>query len=287
MIESHRKSALLIAGPTASGKSALALKLARERNGVIINADSMQVYRELRIVTARPTPEDEDLAPHRLYGFVAGVQDYSTGQWLKAAQAEIVGCWEGGQLPIITGGTGLYFMALDEGFAEVPEIPADIKAYWRVAEGDLYPRLMKRDPVMAKRLNPADRQRIVRALEVHDATGKSLLWWQEQGQSAAILRDAKVERIFVDQPREVLHERAGARFDQMIEDGALEEVRALPVIDPRKPIMKAIGVPELQAHLAGVLTLDEARERAKASTRQYIKRQATWWRQRLKNWTLA
>jgi tRNA dimethylallyltransferase len=279
--------AVLIAGPTASGKSALALKLAQERGGVIINADSMQVYQELRVITARPSADEETLAPHRMYGYVSGTQDYSTGQWMRDAAAEISKVWEEGKLPIIVGGTGLYFTALTDGIAEIPEIPADIRAYWRNAEGDLHERLTKRDPKMAAKLNPSDRQRIIRALEVHDATAKSLLWWQEQGKTQGALRDVDVERIFIDLPREELYARAERRFDLMLEQGALEEVRALPVVDPRKPMMKAIGVPELMAHIAGVMTLDEAREKAKTATRNYIKRQLTWWRGQMKSWTAA
>jgi tRNA dimethylallyltransferase len=284
MSESKQKSALLIAGPTASGKSALALELARERGGVIINADSMQVYSELHIVTARPSSEDELQVPHRMYGYVSGLSDYSTGQWLRDARTEIGHCWEQGRLPIITGGTGLYFSALEDGLADVPDIPADIRKYWRAAGGDLHARLVKRDPAIAKRLQPADQQRVRRALEVHDATGKSLLWWQEQGQSNAPLKGVVVERVYVDIPRDELHRRAAARFDQMLEKGALDEVRALPVLDPRKPIMKAIGVPELQAHIAGVLSIADAREKAIAATRQYIKRQETWWRGKATQW---
>jgi tRNA dimethylallyltransferase len=285
MENQSKKSAVLIAGPTASGKSALALRLARERNGVVINADSMQVYKELRVLTARPSDEDEKQAPHRLYGYISGKDDYSTGQWLRDATVQIKECWDRGTLPIVVGGTGLYFTALEDGLAEVPDIPADIRKYWREAEGDLHVRLAKRDSAMAKRLQPADRQRIIRALEVHDATGKSLLWWQEQGQGNAVLRSITVERLFVDVPRDVLHERAARRFDQMLEQGALEEVRALPVLDARKPIMKAIGVPELMAHMAGVITLSEAREKAIAATRQYIKRQLTWSRGQMRDWS--
>jgi tRNA dimethylallyltransferase len=287
MNESNPKSVVLIAGPTASGKSARALTLAKERNGVIINADSMQVYKELRVITARPSIEDEQLAPHQIYGYVSGATDYSTGNWLADARKALDACWLNGQLPIVTGGTGLYFKAIEEGLAEVPPIPPDIKAYWREAEGDLHVRLLKRDPAIAKRLNPADQQRIRRALEVHDATGKSLLWWQEKGTAEAALKDVTVERIFIDPPREDLHTRAALRFDHMLEQGALEEVRNLPMLDPRKPIMKAIGVPELQAHLAGVLTLPEAREKAVAATRQYIKRQSTWWRGQMQGWEQA
>lgn len=284
MRESDQKVAVLIAGPTASGKSALALKIAAERNGVIINADSMQVYRELRIVTARPSAEDESAAPHRLYGCVSGVQDYSTGQWMRDAKVEIEACWAQGMTPIIVGGTGLYFMALTDGIAEIPAIPSEIKAYWREAEGDLHARLEKRDAAMAAKLAPADRQRIIRALEVHDATGKSLLWWQEQGRTQGAFGGAQVERNFVDVPRGELYARAERRFDLMLEQGALEEVRELPVMDPKKPIMKAIGVPELMAHLAGVMTLEDAREKAKTATRQYIKRQLTWWRGQMEAW---
>ncbi len=284
MPESLQKSAVLIAGPTASGKSALALKIAAERNGVVINADSMQVYRELRVITARPTIEEESKVPHRMYGYVSGAHEYSTGQWMRDARSEIEKCWREGFMPIVVGGTGLYFTALVDGIAEIPPIPPDIRAYWREAEGELHARLVKRDPAMAARLAPADKQRIIRALEVHDATGKSLLWWQEQGRTQGTLSDAEVERIFVGLPREDLYLRAERRFDLMLEQGALQEVRALPVMDPKRPIMKAIGVPELMANLAGVMTLDEAREKAKTATRQYIKRQLTWWRGQMQGW---
>ncbi len=284
MNESNPKLVVLIAGPTASGKSARALEIARLRNGVIINADSMQVYKELRVLTARPSVEDEQQAPHLLYGHISGATDYSTGNWLADVRKVLDACWRDNQLPIITGGTGLYFKALEEGLAEVPTIPPDIKGYWREAEGDLHVRLQKRDPAMAKRLNPADLQRIRRALEVHDATGKSLLYWQEKGSAEAALKGVTVERIYIDPPREELHNRAALRFDHMLEQGALEEVRNLPLLDPRKPIMRAIGVPELQAHLAGVITLVEAREKVVAATRQYIKRQSTWWRGQMKGW---
>lgn len=285
MSEEPFKRAVLIAGPTASGKSALAMRLASERNGVIVNADSMQVYRELRVVTSRPSVEDEARVEHRLYGYVSGADDYSVGGWLNDARAAIQSVWDEGRIPIVTGGTGLYFKALIEGLVDVPPIPADIKAYWREADGDLHARLQKRDPEMARQLNPADRQRIVRALEVHDATAKSLLWWHAQGSSSAMLKDVAVERIYVSLPREELHVRAARRFGQMLEQGALDEVKALPVLPPAKPIMKAIGVPELMAHLAGVMTLDEAREKAIVSTRQYIKRQETWWRGQMTGWT--
>jgi tRNA dimethylallyltransferase len=284
MVESPRKSIVLIAGPTASGKSALAMRLARERNGVVINADAMQVYRELRVITARPSAANEAQVPHRLYGYVSGAEDYSTGRWLSDVRTVLDRSWEEGRLPIVTGGTGLYFKVLEQGLAEVPPIPAEIKARWRDQQGDVSAMLLRRDPVMAARLNPSDRQRIVRALEVMEATGKSLAWWHERSGAAAVLKGATVERIYVDVPRPELHARAAQRFDMMLEQGALHEVKNLPPLDARKPVMKAIGVPELQAHLAGAITLDEARERAVAATRQYIKRQTTWWRGQMKDW---
>ena len=285
MTESDRRCVVLIAGPTSSGKSALALQRAVACNGVIINADSMQVYRELRVLTARPSIADEAVVPHRLYGHVSGAEDYSVGRWLEDARGAIDACWAAQQVPIITGGTGLYFKALEEGLAEIPPIDPAIKETWRIFAGDVHAELGRRDASMAARLNPADHQRIRRALEVIDATGRSLAWWQEQGKSQAILRDATVERIYVDLPRAQLHERAAARFDLMLAQGALDEVRSLPDLDAQKPLMKAIGVPELQGHLKGLLSLAEARERAIAATRQYIKRQSTWWRGQMKGWS--
>ncbi len=251
MPKSPLKSAVLIAGPTASGKSALAIKLARERDGVIINADSMQVYRELRIVSARPSAEEEGQAPHRMYGHVAGAEDYSAGRWLREAKLEIESCWAIGKLPIIVGGTGLYFMALQGGLAEIPPIPEVIREEWRNLCGDLHLALQRVDPLGAAKLNPADRQRLLRALEVFEATGQTLSQWQAQAQDNGFLNQINVERLFVDVPREELYARAERRFDAMMEQGALEEVAALPPLPAMQPIMKAIGVPELQAHLRG------------------------------------
>jgi tRNA dimethylallyltransferase len=284
MSESNLKTAVLIAGPTASGKSAHAIRLAQKSGGVILNADSMQVYRELRIVTARPSLADEALCDHLLYGHVSAQESYSTGRWLADARKALETCWQVGRVPIITGGTGLYFKAAEQGFADVPEIPVSIKTYWRKAEGDLHAKLVKRDPTMAARLNPADLQRIKRALEVHDATGKSLLWWQQKGVAEAMLKDCSIERYYVSVPRDELHRRAEQRFDFMLKNGALDEVRALPLLDPAQPLMKAIGVQELMGHLAGVFTLAEAREKAIAATRQYVKRQETWFRGQMKGW---
>jgi tRNA dimethylallyltransferase len=284
MTDSKGRSALLIAGPTASGKSALALAHAQARGGVIINADSMQVYSELRILSARPNPADESLAPHHLYGHVSGERAYSTAQWLTDAKAEMTKAWEQGELPIVVGGTGLYFLSLINGLAEVPPIPAQIRERWRSFEGDAHAELAKRDSLGAERLNPNDRQRIVRALEVIDATGKSLMAWQAQAQKSAFLNNINVQKLFLEMPREVLYARAERRFDQMFEQGALDEVRQITHLSSDLPMLRAIGVPEFCAHLRGVISLDQAITQAKTSTRQYIKRQLTWWRGQMKDW---
>lgn len=284
MIAMSQKRALLIAGPTASGKSALALDKAAGLGGVIINADALQVYAPLRILSARPSPEEEARVPHRLYGHVGAAQAYSVAGWLADARREMEHAWEQGLLPIVTGGTGLYFRALEQGLAPVPEIPEQVRARWRSFEGDLHAELGRRDPAMAAKLLPSDRQRLSRALEVVDATGRSLRDWQIDGQDQAPLAGVAVERIFIDVPREDLHARAAARFDAMMAAGALEEARAMAGLDPMLPAMKAIGLPELLAHLRGEITLDEAVTRAKAATRQYIKRQLTWWRGQMGHW---
>jgi tRNA dimethylallyltransferase len=285
MPKSPLKSAVLIAGPTASGKSALAIEMARDRGGVIINADSMQVYRELRIISARPSAEEEEQAPHRMYGHVAGADDYSAGRWLADAKLEIEACWAIGRVPIIVGGTGLYFLALQGGLADVPPIPVDVREKWRAFNGDLHGKLQLLDPLAAAKLNPADQQRIIRALEVVDATGRTLADWQGQSRANGFLNEINVERIFVDVPREELYVRAERRFDVMMEQGALNEVAALPGLPPSQPIMKAIGIPELMSHLRGQTTREEAVALAKTATRQYIKRQLTWWRGQMQNWS--
>ena len=279
-----KKSVLLIAGPTASGKSALAIAQAQARGGVIINADSMQVYKELRIITARPSIEEESLVPHRLFGHISGADDFSTAVWLAQAENEIKSCWDNGQLPIICGGTGLYFTALEQGLAKLPAIDPAIREKWRNFEGDLHAELEMRHAQSAARLNAADRQRLTRSLEVFESTGKPLIEWQKQAQNESILQGANIERVFMNVPREELYARAEARFDQMLEQGAVAEIRSLPEIDPAQPLMKAIGVPELLAHLKGEITLDEARIKTKTATRNYIKRQMTWFRGQMKAW---
>jgi tRNA dimethylallyltransferase len=278
MNQTKSKSVLLIAGPTASGKSALALTLAKERDGVIINADALQVYRELRILSARPTDEELHEAPHRLYGHVSGLDSYSVAHWLADAKREIEAAWALDKLPIITGGTGLYFMALEQGLAEVPPIAPDIREKWRSFEGDLHGELLRRDRASARALKPNDRQRLSRALEVLEGTGHPLSHWQKEAQSHAFFKDVEVEHHLVDVAREELYIRAERRFDQMMAAGALEEVRPLMKHGTVLPMMKAIGIPELSRHLRGEISLEEAVVLAKTATRQYIKRQLTWWR---------
>jgi tRNA dimethylallyltransferase len=280
------KRAVLIAGPTASGKSALAIALAHERGGVVVNADAMQVYRDLRILTARPSEEDEDQAPHRLYGHVSGADSYSVARWLADATAEIEAVWRSGRVPIITGGTGLYFKALEQGLADIPLIPPDITEKWRAAKGDLHAELAKRDEGAAARLNPNDRQRIIRALEVFEGTGRPLDYWQRVAQSEAVLAGAGVDRIFLNPDRKTLYGRADQRFARMVKEGGVEEVKALLAkgFDTGKPIMKAIGVREIAAFLAGWRGVDDAIEAGQTATRQYIKRQLTWWRNQMQGW---
>ncbi|MFZ3307888.1 MAG: tRNA (adenosine(37)-N6)-dimethylallyltransferase MiaA [Xanthobacteraceae bacterium] len=279
-------SIILIAGPTASGKSALALTLAERHRGTIINADSMQVYRDLRIITARPAPEEEQRVPHRLYGHVDAAETYSVGRWCDEAAAILAEL--GGAGPaFIVGGTGLYFNALTRGLAKMPPIPADIRdavrgRLSREGVAALYADLMIRDAKAAARLQPNDRARISRALEVVLATGRSILDWQRNNKPAPVaLADAA--KIFLMPRGDEIARRIDSRFDAMMAAGALDEVRALAArkLGPSLPAMKAHGVPWLVRHLAGDITLAEAIAHAKLETRQYTKRQATWFRNQL------
>jgi tRNA dimethylallyltransferase len=279
---------ILIAGPTASGKSALALKLAEKLGGIVINADSMQVYRDLRIITARPTAEEEARAPHRLYGHVDAGENYSVGAWCAAATAALETARNEGRAAIVVGGTGLYFSALVGGLAAVPKIPAEIRDAVRSrltseGVGALHAELKVHDPIMAARLMPGDRARIARALEVVLATGRSLAQWHEQGNKPASLDAAHAAKVFLDPSREVLARQIDARFDAMVTAGAIEEVRTLAArnLAPELPAMKAHGVPWLVRHLRGEIGLGDAVEGAKRDTRQYTKRQATWFRNQL------
>ena len=279
--------AILLAGPTTSGKSALALALAEKLGGTIINADSMQVYRDLRIITARPTPTDEARVPHRLYGHVDAAESYSVGRWCVDAQAAITDVRRAGRLPILVGGTGLYFKALTQGLAAVPPIPAGVRASVRerlAAHGvaPLYAELQQRDPATAQRLMPGDRSRISRALEVVLATNRSLSEWHGEGMPPSVDASRAV-KLFLDVVREELQRRIDVRFDAMLESGALDEVKALAQrrLDPALPAMKAHGVPWLIRHLNGEIARAEAAEGGKRDTRRYTKRQATWFRNQL------
>lgn len=285
--------AVLIAGPTASGKSALALALADRLGGTIVNADSMQVYGDLRVITARPSPEEEACAPHLLYGHVDAGEIYSTGRWLSAAAAAIAAIIAAGRLPIVVGGTGLYFKALTAGLAAVPAIPADIRDHVRgrlesEGVGALYAELITRDPRTAARLMPLDRARIARALEVMLATGRSLSDWHKEGLPPPV-DPAQVAKVFVTSERKELVARIERRFAEMLEQGALEEVRALAArqLNPLLPAMKAHGVPWLIRHFSGELSLDEAAEGSIMDTRRYAKRQLTWFRGQMKDWPSA
>jgi tRNA dimethylallyltransferase len=282
--------AVLIAGPTASGKSALALTLAEETGGVIVNADSMQVYRDLRIITARPTVDEEARVPHRLYGHRDAAENCSVGLWLADASAVLDELRRQNKLAIVVGGTGLYFKALTQGLAAVPPTPADVRTAVRSrleAQGveALHAELAHRDPAMAARLNVRDRARVSRALEVMIATGRSLAEWQSEGLPPPLPQEDFVA-TFLAPEREQLYARIDTRFDAMIKAGALAEVEALASrrLDPILPAMKAHGVPWLIRHLAGEITLAAAKTAAQADTRHYAKRQFTWFRHQLGHW---
>jgi tRNA dimethylallyltransferase len=281
--------AILIAGPTASGKSGLALALAEAVGGTIVNADSMQVYRDLRVITARPTPDEEARVPHRLYGEVDATENYSVGRWLADVRPVLDEERSAGRVPIFTGGTGLYFKALTRGLSAVPPIPLEIRETVRArleAEGPaaLHAELLRRDP--GSPIKPGDRTRIARALEVLEATGRPLSDWHREGLPPLIEASGAV-KVFLAPERDELRRRIDARFDAMLEAGALDEVRALAArkLDPLLPAMKAHGVPWLIRCLNGELSLAKAAEGGKNDTRRYTKRQFTWARHQLPDWT--
>jgi len=284
------KVAVLIAGPTASGKSALALAVAERIGGIVVNTDSMQVYRDLRIITARPGDVETTRVPHLLYGHVDAAENYSVGRFLGDAATALDAGRAKGVVPIFTGGSGLYFKALTAGLAAIPPVPADIRAAVRsrlevLGPVALHAELCRRDPVAAALLRPADRTRIARALEVVEATGRSIADWRHDGMPP-LLDVARIARIFLAPDREALYRRIDARFDAMLSAGALDEVRALAArrLDPLLPAMKAHGVPWLIRYLAGDISLAAAAEAAKQDTRRYAKRQFTWFRHQLADW---
>jgi tRNA dimethylallyltransferase len=279
--------AVLIAGPTASGKSALALDLAQKHGGMVINTDSMQVYRDLRVLTARPTGEEEAQVPHRLYGHVDAAVNFSAGGYVADAAKALAEARAQNRMPIFVGGSGLYFKAITRGLSAVPPIPPDVRESVRARlERDgveaLHAELARRDPVSAKRLKPRDRTRIARALEVVEATGRSLTDWHREG-LPPILPQGDFVALFLAPERDQLYARIDARFDMMLKAGALEEVAALAArgLDPLLPAMKAHGVPALIRHLKGEIGLAEAAEIGRADTRHYAKRQFTWFRHQL------
>jgi len=280
-------SALLIAGPTASGKSALAIRLAEATGGVVVNADSMQVYRDLRVITARPTVEEEAQVPHRLFGHIDGAENYSVGRWVEDAKALIAELQGQGRLPIFTGGTGMYFKALLRGLSDIPAVPEEVRAKVRAqAEGfspqELHARLTALDPATAAGLRPSDPQRILRALEVFEATGEPLVSFQTKP-GTPLLDPQSTRGFFLAPEREVLKARIDARFVVMMEQGALQEVEVLAArgLDPALPVMRAHGVPGLIDYLRGASTLEAAIERGQRDTRAYSKRQFTFVRHQL------
>lgn len=279
-------SIVIIAGPTASGKSAQALYLAESSGGVIINADSQQLFRDVPTLTARPSKQDEERVPHRLYGILEAHEQPSAGKWLRFAKMEIDWALSQDLLPIVTGGTGLYIKALTEGMAEIPDIdPAvrqqaanDFDAMGKEAFAE---RLMAVDPEFFTRLKVQDKQRLIRAWEVWLGSGKPLSFWQRQ-EARPLYPDASFEIIKVELPRDVLYRRCDARFSAMVEHGAVEEVRAiLPSVRVEDPLRKVIGFSELAEYIEGRQSLDQSVNQAQRATRNYAKRQMTWLRNQL------
>ncbi len=279
----NAKPVLIIAGPTASGKSALAVDVAREFGGLIVNADSMQIYQELRIITAQPAEEETSKAPHRLFGVLPITEVCSAARWLRMAAAEIEGAHRDGLLPIVAGGAGLYLKALMEGLAPVPDVPADVRQNAKALLADIggeafRARLAELDPETARRLVPTDSQRLIRAYAVAQATGRSLADWRRQPTASPV--NAHFGVIILLPPREELYASCDARLDAMLAAGALDEARALERrdLDPDLPAMKAVGLPELRSYLKDEITLEDAAKKAKTATRRYAKRQMTWLR---------
>ncbi|WP_397543166.1 tRNA (adenosine(37)-N6)-dimethylallyltransferase MiaA [Roseovarius salis] len=273
---------VLIAGPTGSGKSDLAMDIAERRGGVVVNADAIQVYANWRVLTARPAPEDEARVPHRLYGHVAHNEPYSAGRWLR----EVAPLLAGPDRPVIVGGTGLYFSALTEGLAQIPQTPRDIRtrAEALLAAGGIEALLAELDERTLSRIDRKNPRRVQRAWEVQQTTGHGLAAWQDATPPPLLPADACL-RIVIDAPKEWLNQRLAARFDRMLDLGALDEAREnLPHWSPEAPSSKAIGAAELIAHLRGEISLPAARTAAITATRQFAKRQRTWFRARMKGW---
>lgn len=279
----------LIAGPTASGKSRLATEIARATGAVIVNADSQQLYADLRVLSARPTLEDEAEVPHRLYGVADAADAWSVGRWGRAVMDLLAELGGEGRPALLVGGTGLYFNALTKGLADIPPVPTEVRDAVQAefdAEGEaaVRRRLIEVDPAAAAAVFPGDRQRLVRALSVHRASGRALSAWRAD--TRPLLPLGSYDALVVEPSRDRLYASCDARVEVMMALGALEEVRTLMArrLDPELPAMKAVGVRELAAHLAGELSLDAAVAAAKQSTRNYAKRQLTWFRNQQKDW---
>lgn len=279
--------ALLIAGPTASGKSALAIELARRLGGAVVNADSMQVYADMRVLSARPSPDEEAQAPHLLFGHVDAGENYSVGKWLLDAQDALKRCWAEGLRPVFVGGTGMYFKALTQGLSDIPAVPDEVRADVRarmagMSAPEMHALLAARDPQTAARLRPSDPQRILRALEIFEATGQPLASFQG-ARSEPLLAPGSWRGLFLDAPRDWLYPRIDARFEAMMELGAVEEAQALMArgLDPALPSMRAHGIPGLIDWLAGRISRGEAIMRGQADTRHYARRQFTFARRQL------
>lgn len=288
------KTAILIAGPTASGKSAVAMDVAERLNGVVINADAMQLYADLDVLTSRPSREDEARVPHRLFGCAPAGDAWSAGRWLEAAGREVSTAWQADKVPVIAGGTGLYFKVLEEGLSPIPAVPDEVRDHWRDrlrVEGAnaLHGELVRRASNDAGRIEPADGQRVVRALEVLDATGKTLADHFALARQGSVLANADVRRVALTPAREELYGCCDARFEVMLEHGAMDEVEKLVALDlaPDLPVMKAIGVQALASYLAGEVLMEDAVALAQKQTRNYAKRQMTWIRNQMSDWPKA
>src|SRR5215217_62923 len=280
---------LLIAGPTASGKSALALRAAEATSGEIVNADALQLYADLTVLSARPSPEEEARAPHHLFGVADGADGWSVGRWARAAGPVIDDIVQRGRTAIVVGGTGLYFKALTEGLADIPPTPAAVrtgvsKTFDALGEDRFRELRAMADPAAAARIAPGDRMRLSRAMEVFEATKKSITAWQAETSPA--LPPEQWSAVVIQPDRDLLYARCDQRFEAMMAAGALEEVRTLAArnLDPDLPVMKAVGMRELAAHLAGETSLDGAITLARQETRRYAKRQLTWLRNQTPDW---
>ena len=287
----QEKKVVLLAGPTASGKSKLALQLAKNLNGEIINADSMQVYSEIFILTSRPTFQDTNIVKHHLYGFNSVKQKFSTGHWLEMVNNKIKEQWKQNQIPILVGGTGLYFKALTDGLVKIPDIPSDLRTevrelHKKMGQKKFYSKLIKLDPIVKKFLLPEDSQRSMRAYEVKKFTNKSLYTLTKKTKSN--FNNKIFKKLFINIPRELLHKKIDERVEKMFVEGAVSEVSNFLKIKTNKELSpnKIIGIKEIKDYIDGKITLNKTKELIKLKTRQYAKRQFTWARGHMRSWEM-